>query len=198
MKEVQSMKRPNTITIAAILVVVLIVISAVWPLVGGDQLLGIGGSGGPGGGTPQDPQGTNPQGTPRPGGTPLDGAPLSMGDIPQGGQFQPGQGGNPDTGTQPGESNGLMPVMRILQYVLYALIIVCGLIAFGGLWSWKRWGSVMAIVTSVIVLVLPVIALFGMVTTISLMENIAVIVIALTTCVLVLLPRSKYVETTVE
>lgn len=186
------MKRPNTITTAAILIVILMVISAVWPLVGGDQLLGVGSNGGPGGGMPLGPLGANPQGT-----LP-EGTPPSMGDLPQGGQFQPGQGGNLNNGMQPGQSNSLMSVMRILQYVLYALIIVCSLIAFGGLWTWKRWGSIMAIVTSVIVLVMSVTLLFGMVTTANLIKNIAAIAIALTTCGLILLPRSKYIETTVE
>lgn len=88
--------------------------------------------------------------------------------------------------------------MRILQYVLYALVIVCGLIAFGGLWTWKRWGIVMAVVTSVIVIVMSVMMLFGMVSTVVLVESIIRIVIALAVVVLVLLPKSKTMETAIE
>jgi uncharacterized membrane protein (DUF2068 family) len=118
-------------------------------------------------------------------------------------QGQPGIGGAPDNGMQSNSSqvpsgSGLMSIMRILQYVLYALVIVCGLIAFGGLWTWRRWGSVMAVVTSVIVTVMSVVSLFGMFSTVVLIESIVRMLIALAVVALVLMPGSRAVETVME
>lgn len=200
------MKRSGTVTIAAILVVLLLLVSAVWPLVGGDELLGLGNSGQPGRNMPSGPQGNPPDGTPpgfngtvkppsQPEGTPQPG----MDGAPDGQQVQPGMTGGmqPNIGEVP-TGNGMMPIMRILQYVLYALVIGCGLIAFGGLWTWKRWGIVMAVVTSVIVIVMSVVSLFGMISTVVLVESIIRIVISLAVTVLVLLPKSKVMETAIE
>ncbi len=186
------MKRPVTVTIAAILVVFLLLISAVWPLVGGDELLRLGNSGQPGANMPSAPQGNPPEGTP-PG---FDGT-MQPPSLPERAS-QPGMTAamQSNFGKAP-NGNGMMP-MRILQYVLYALVIVCGLIAFGGLWTWKRWGIVMAVVTSVIVIVMSVMMLFGMVSTVVLVESIIRIVIALAVVVLVLLPKSKTMETAIE
>lgn len=199
------MKRPGTVTFAAILVVVLLLISAVWPLVGGDELLRFGNSGQPGGILPSGPLGNLPAGTPPSSdgtvqlGTPQPGT----GGAPKGMQGQPGIGGAPDNGMQSNSSqvpsgSGLMSIMRILQYVLYALVIVCGLIAFGGLWTWRRWGSVMAVVTSVIVTVMSVVSLFGMFSTVVLIESIVRMLIALAVVALVLMPGSRAVETVME
>jgi len=200
------MKRPGSVTIAAILVVVLLLISAVWPLVGGDELLGMGNSGQPGANMPSGSQGNLPDAIPpgfegtaqppsQPDGTPQPG----MGGAPDGQQGQPGMadGMQPNFGEAPA-GNGMIPIMRILQYVLYALVIVCGLIAFGGLWTWKRWGNVMAVITSVIVIVMSAVSLFGMISTAVLVESIIRMVIALAVAILVLLPRSKVMQTEIE
>jgi len=210
------MKRPVTVTIAAISVVVLMLLSAVWPLVGGDELLGLGYSGAPGGSMPPGTQGDLLQGIP----PSLDGTEQSgmrspsildgttqsgdaggqnMGEAQNGEQNQPGvpAGIQPNSGEVP-SGDGTMPIMRILQYALYALMIVCGLIAFGGLWTWKRWGIVMAVITSVIVIVMSAVSYFGMISIVMLIENIVKILIALAVIVLVLLPGSKVVETEVK
>ena len=201
------MKRPVTVTFAATLVVVLLLISAVWPLVGGDELLGSGASGQPGANMPSPSQGNPPNGTPRG----FDGTTVQpptqpdrtlqpgMGGAPGREQGQPGMTGGmqPNLGEAPA-GNGMMSIMRILQYILYAFVIVCGLIAFGGLWTWKRWGIVMAVVTSVTVIAMSVVSLFNMITTVVLVENIVRILIALTVVVLVLLPKSKVMETVIE
>ena len=177
------MKRPITITIAAVLVLVLLLLSAVWPLVGGDQLLGLGGAsrGGMGGGMPS--QGGTAPGNFQ-GGTPP--SQNSQGQAPSTtGGFQTGS-----TGFSVNQS-GLMKLTRILQYALYALEIIFGLIALGGLWTWKRWGIVMAIITSAIVLIATIPGMFRMFSAVSLIENILKVLLAIGVIVLVVLPKSK-------
>lgn len=193
------MKRPAIKTAAAVLVIVLVMISAVWPLVGFDELLGFGS--GRGSGMAQAPQGGMPQGTqPAFDGTPQANMPgqMAQGTPPaeMQGTPQPGQGGAPAAGMQPGMpngegQNGLIPVMRILQYVLYAIIIVCGLIAFGGIWLGKRWGTVMAIITAAIVMIMAVTSLIGAISTVMLVENIIKLLLAAAAVVLALMPAAK-------
>jgi hypothetical protein len=193
------MKRPAIKTAAAVLVIALVFFSAVWPLVGLDEVLGLGS--GRSGGMGQAPQGGMPQGTP----PAFDGTPLANmpGQMAQGtplaelqGTTQPGQGGVPAAGMQPnmpdgtGQS-GLMPVMRILQYVLYAIIIVCGLIAFGGIWMVKRWGTVMAIITATIVAVMTVTSLIGVMSSAMLIESIIKLLLVVAVVVLALIPAAK-------
>jgi hypothetical protein len=178
------MKRPLIKTVAAILVLVFVLFSAVWPLAGVDELLGINNGYRPGGGMPVGSQGIIPEGTP----PSFDGTP------------QPGLGGGPGGGMQPNTGNGMrqsgmMPAMSILQYVLYAVIIVCGLIAFGGFWLNKRWGSVMAIITAVIVLVMTITAMFGVLPTALLIENIIRLLLGIAVIILAVLPGKRIPET---
>jgi hypothetical protein len=188
------MKRPITISLAAFFVLALLLISAVWPLVGGDQLLGLN-RGGTGRTMPQG--GLVPQGTPS----------GDQGNIPQDGQGQnpaglgnfSGNGGQPQmNGSNFPNQNGTMQFTRILQYVLYALVIVLGLIAFGGLWAWKRWGMVMAIITAAVVLIMTITGLFRAFSTIVLIEDIVKILLAIAEAVLVLLPKSKPIQAITE
>jgi len=85
----------------------------------------------------------------------------------------------------------LMPVMRILQYVLYAIIIVCGLIAFGGIWMEKRWGSMMAMITAAIVVVMTVTSLLGVMSSVVLIENIIKLLLVIAVVVLAAFPAVK-------
>ena len=188
------MKRPIIKTVAAILVLVFVLFSAVWPLAGVDELLGISDGNRPGGMIPVGPQGNMPEGTP----PVFDGTLQAemQGQLLQG-TSQPGQGGGPGEGMHPNTGDGmrpsgLMPAMQILQYVLYAVIIVCGLIAFGGFWLNKRWGSVMAIITAVIVLVMTVTAMLGNISIASLIENVIKLVLGVAVIILAILPgKSK-------
>jgi hypothetical protein len=178
------MKRPKVITAAAILALVLLLAGAVWPLVGGDQLFQHDNAVRPGGSLPQ-------------------GVPAEMpgkGSVPQMGSAQTAPGGFPENGPATGSQNGiggsgLNSIMRVLEYVLFVLVIILGLLAFGGLWTQKRWGSVMAIITSVIVVVMSVTAFFGPFLTVTLIESIAKMIISITVIVLVLLPGAKMIQT---
>lgn len=192
------MKRPMIKTVAAILMLVFILFSAVWPLAGVDELLGISDGNRPGGGMPVVPQGNMPEGTP----PAFDGTlQAEMQSQAMLGTPQTGQGGGPGGGMQPNTGDGmrpggLMPAMRILQYVLYAVIIVCGLIAFGGFWLNKRWGSVLAIITAVIVLVMTVTAMFGAMTAASLIECIINLLLGVAVIILAVLPGKSKPEVT--
>jgi hypothetical protein len=113
---------------------------------------------------------------------------------------QPGQAGAPAADMQPGMpgdsgQGDLIQIMRVLQYALYAVIIVCGLIAFGGIWMGRRWGSVMAVVTALVVIVMTVSIMFTAISTTALVVNIASLVLAAAVIVLAVLPGTK---TTVE
>ena len=189
------MKRPVTLTIAAVLVLVLIAISAVWPLVGGQSLIGgIGPRGGFSRGNP--PSGNIQEGTP---------PARSRGNQNQTDPGQPGAGTeNNGSGTQfqpggrmPANRGGAMQLMRIFQYALYAVELVLGLVAMGGLWASKRWGIVLAIITSAVVLAATVPGFFRPVSMFLLVENCLKVLIAIGIIVLVVLPKPKQVEVSV-
>jgi hypothetical protein len=206
------MKRPITLTIAAILVLVVILLSAVWPMVGGDRLLGLNsrpaGFGGrfangnsPSGnflqGTPSEnsqsgtPSGNSPQGTPsgQPNGTQNGFAPNDQNGNGnrQGGQFGPGNG-------MRGSRGGMFGGGRILQYVLYAVEILLGLAAIIGLWLSKKWGAVLAIITSAVILIATLPGLFQFFNAVSLIESLLKIVLAIGIIVLVVIPYTKPVQ----
>ena len=191
------MKRPVTLTIAAVLVLVLIVISAVWPLVGGQSLLGRTGLRGGGGFPQRNFSAENSQwGTP----------PARLRENQN--QAAPGQPGtgteNSGSGTQfqpdgrmPANRGGAMQLMRIFQYALYAVELVLGLVAIGGLWASKRWGIVLAIITSAVVLVATAAGFFRPVSMFLLIENLLKVVIAVGVIVLVVLPKPKQEQASV-
>lgn len=190
------MKRPVTLTIAAVLVLLLIAISAVWPLVGGQNLFGGIGPRNGGGFPKRDFSAENfQQGTP---------PARSRENQNQADPGQPGRGTeNSGSGTQfqpggrmPANRGGAMQLLRVFQYVLYAVELVLGLVAFGGLWASKRWGIVLAIITSAVVLVTTVLGFFRPVAMFPLIENLLKALIAIGIIVLVVLPKPKQVQAT--
>lgn len=199
------MKRPVTITVAAILVLLMVLVAAIWPLVGGDQMIGVesfnrsrGGMPGNFSGTPQaqmqgtpmpDQNGQNPGGQPPAQDNQIQSTPMAG----QNGQGQPGQG---RFGNGP-RQNGMFGGLRIFEYVLYAAIIVLGLISFGGLWNWKKWGTLLAIITSAVVVAGTVPSFIRVFSPLLLVEAILKIALAIAVIVLVLLPKSKIMETNV-
>ena len=194
------MKRPVTLIIASALTLILVLFAGIWPLAGGDQLIGAQG----GAFTNRDGRNFGQDGQMLPQGTPS--ADQSQMPQPQNnngqGQNPPGMGNGAQGGMQaptnqgvPGSQPAMMQTQRILQYCLYVLIIVLGLIALGGLWLSKPWGTVVAIVASAVVIATSAIGLFRMISTISLIENIVKMLIAIAVIVLVLLPKKKEVKT---
>lgn len=188
------MKRPVIYIIAAALILVLILLSAVLPMVGGQRL--IGGAGfRQGGNFPQSSfRSRNSQ----------NGTPPTQSNNPQNGITPNGQGnGTTNNGTnsqfQPGNGfsgrgNGLLQVTRILQYVLYAGELILGLLAIVGLWLSKKWGVILAIITSAVVLIATIPGMFRMFSSIVLIENLLKVILAIGIIVLVVLPRPKPVE----
>ncbi len=200
------MKRPVTLTIAAVLVLVLILLSSVWPVVGGDRLLGRSTTSArfsgrftngnlPSGGFQQGtPSGNFPQGTPS--GSLND----NQSGLGQNGQNGSGNGANqsfqPGTGMR-GTRGGMMRG-GALQYVLYAVEFLLGLAAIVGLWLSKRWGIVLAIITSAIVLIATLPGMFRFFSAASLIESLLKIVLAIGIIVLVAIPKPKPVQPQVQ
>ncbi|MHC1740396.1 MAG: hypothetical protein AB9897_04720 [Anaerolineaceae bacterium] len=185
------MKRPITFTVAAALVLLLILISSIWPMLGGERLLG---------GAPNSIQGSLPPSPRGPSSNQLD--PAQNGSLPDGQGIQPGDGTQFQPANGMGVNNaGSMLINRILLYALYALyavILILGLIAIGGLWVSKRWGVVLAILTSVVVMISAIPQLFRQPAVFSLIENLLKVLLAIGIIVLVLIPRRKHVDTVVD
>lgn len=191
------MKRPVTFIIAAALILVMIILSAVLPMAGGNRLVG--------GGFPRAgfAAGAGRFGRSQPGNT-QNGTMQTPNFVPQSGQTPQGQtSSNGSTQFQPGtrgtfNGNRTAPLLRILQYGLYAAELILGLIAIVGLWLSKRWGVVMAIITSAVVLAATIPGMFRMFSTFILVENLLKVILAIAIIVLVVLPRPKPVQTPVQ
>jgi hypothetical protein len=211
------MKRPATLTITAVCVLVLILVSAVWPMVGGNRLLGIEtfpqGMGAPeqgrfGGanasGTPSalaTPEGTPSADQAQPGGQPQ--APSDQ-QAPQGNPSdQNGQQGTPpnngqapqfDRQRQDDLARGGWSMFRfngVLAYVLYALEIALGIAAIIGLWLSRRWGRILAIILAALVLIVTLPGLLQMTAVVLVVENVLKVLLSVGIMVLVLLPGSR-------
>jgi hypothetical protein len=191
------MKRPVTLLIAAILVALLVLISAVWPMVSGQKLLG---------GTrfanePQPAQGNVPTGEP-PGGTPPTQPGNGNNRQPMNSNSSTGPMNNGASTTNPGKpgagmNGGLADGSiknRILEYVLYSVILILGLVAFGGLWISRRWGIVVSIITAALVFVETLPGLFRSISTINLVVSLIKVVLAIGIIILVVLPVSQPVH----
>jgi hypothetical protein len=200
------MKRPITLTIAAILVLVMILLSSVWPVVGGDRLLGMSTvsgrfSGGFPGGNP--PSGNFQQGMPSGNfsqGTPPSGQPNgNQNGFNPNGQNQNGTGNGTNQQFQPGTGGrgprGGLTGNRELQYVLYAVEFLLGVATIVGLWLSKRWGMVLAIITSAVVLIATIPGMFRVFSAFSLIESLLKILLAIGIIVLVVIPKPKQVQT---
>lgn len=203
------MKRPVTIIIAAGLLLLLVFISSVWPMVSGQHLSGVSdelNGSTPGQGNP--PSGFQPEGTPpAQGEQPKEIQPQGTAMPDNSGGFKDKGGVGPATSlrengsatTAPadsGRTRGSSPLNnpdqnRFLEYALYAIILMLGLVSFGGLWQWKRWGNITAIITSVFVLVVAIPSLSQIDSTIILVEILLKVVLAAGVIVLVLLPQSR-------
>ena len=191
------MKRPVTFIIAAALILVMILLSAVLPMVGGNRLAG--------GGFPRAgfAVGAGRFGSPQSGNT-QNGTTPNQNFVPQSGQTPQGQtSSNGNTQFRPGtrgnfNGNRTTPLLRILQYALYAAELILGLLAIVGLWLSKRWGVVMAIITSVVVLAATIPGMFRVFSTFILVENLLKVILAIAIIVLVVLPKPKPVQIPVQ
>jgi hypothetical protein len=93
---------------------------------------------------------------------------------------------------QPGQPpEGSFQKNQILEYILYSVILVLGIIAFGGLWISRRWGIVVSIVTAALVLVETLPGLFQIASPVSLVDSLLKVVLSIGIIVLVVLPISQ-------
>ncbi len=162
-------KGRSVITIlAAGLLLLLIIVYAVFPLVGLNRLAGRNGFAG---GNGRIVQGFNPNNLPSQG-------------SGNGGYFQQGNGNfNPNHLTQGGRSfnanSGLTRVFSILTGAYRITVIVIGLLAIAGIWLKKRWGAILAVILAALAFGLTVPALFRpFFTAFNLISNIAILLLA--------------------
>jgi hypothetical protein len=187
-------KRPTVVTIAAVLLIVLSLFVAGLGIANQFGLLG------QGFGNRQfiAGQGRNRNFTPPSGsqsnGFPQNGSPQNG--FPQNG-FPSGQTGQGTTRnfTFTGRGNtGLAGILRILRPITIALdLILLGLsiIAAIGLFMYKRWAIILAIVVSALVILLTIPSMIRIFSTVTLIENLVRILMAVAVIVLLLLPASR-------
>jgi magnesium-transporting ATPase (P-type) len=183
-----SNKRPTVVTIAAILLIVLCLFVAGLGVANQFGLLGQGFGGRQFAGRIGQNRTFNPQGG-----------------FPQGG-FQ-NDPNNP--GTTPNRTfnrpavTGFARIFQILRPITLALdiiLFVLAVVAAIGLFKSKRWGTIMAIVISVLLILLTVPSMIRIFSTVTLAENLVRILLAVAVIVLLLLPsaRKSYVTPEVD
>ena len=182
-------KRPAVITIAAILLLVLSVFVAGLGIASQYGLLG------QGFGNRQFVAGQlrnrnmNPQG-----GFPQGGLP--QGGFPQGGfpndQNNPGgtQNFNPNRQAAVGLA-GLFRLIRPATIVLDVILLVLAVVAAIGLFKSKRWGAVLGIIISVLLILLTIPGMLRIFSAVLLVENLTRIILAVAVIVLLLLPSAR-------
>jgi hypothetical protein len=163
-------KRPITITIAIVLLVVLTLYGALIPFFSGSRTLGSNF------GTRRQAQGIFPSNPP--GGFP--------------GNEQGGYPGNAPSGGFP--RNGLFRLFRVLdivQIVYVIILFIISLIAGYGLWKMKRWGMVLAIILAVLALLAAAPSLLRVFSLLLIAQALLRIAVAIAIIVLVSLPISR-------
>jgi hypothetical protein len=182
-------KRPAVVTIAAILLIVLSLFVASLGVANQFGLLG----GGFGNGQFVARNGQNRNFNSQ-GGFPQGGFP--QGGAPQGGfQNDPNNPGTTPNRTFNRQSaTGLASIFRILRPVTIALdiiLLVLSVVAAIGLFKSKRWGTILAIVISVLLILLTVPSMIRIFSTVTLAENLVRILLAVAVIVLLLLPSAR-------
>jgi len=185
-------KRPAILTIAIICLVLLVLFSSGLSLARNFGLLGtsFGAPGFPFGSMMRG-QGNFPQG-----------GFLPSGDLPDGtfqrpGNFDPN---NPDTQVNPttrtfqggtGATSGLFRILSFTTTGLNIAALVLGLLAAFGLWKQKKWGAVLAIIVSVLILLTSFSGLLRFFSLLVFGEALFKVLLALAVIILLLLPASR-------
>jgi hypothetical protein len=167
-------KRPITVTIAIVLLVVLTLYGALVPLFSGSRMLG------PGFGARRQAQGVFP------------------GNPPGGflGNEQGGYPGNAPSGIFP--RAGLLRLFSVLRIVAIAydiILFITSLIAAYGLWKMKRWGMALAIILAVLALLAAAPSLLRVFSLLLIAQALLRIAVAIAIIVLASLPISRKVYT---
>lgn len=187
--KMESTKRTNVVTIAAVLLIVLTLFVAGLGIANQYGLLGRGT------GNRQfvagqfrnrnfvPPNGSQSNGLPS-GGFPSNGLPNS----------QNGQGTTSNFTFTRGGNTGLANILRILRPVTLALdiiLFVLSVVAAIGLFKSKHWATILAIIVSALVILLTIPSMIRIFSTVTLVENLIRILMAVAVIVLLLLPTSR-------
>jgi hypothetical protein len=182
-------KRPAVVTIAAILLIVLSVIVTGLGIANQYGLLGQGFGSRQFGLGQFHNRNFNPQG-----GFPQGGFP--QGGFPQGGfpndQNNPGTTPNFNPNRQVG--TGLFRLFRLIRpvtIVLDVIFLVLAVLAAIGLFKSRRWGAVLAIIISVLLILLTIPGMLRIFSPLILVENLVRIILAIAVIVLLLLPSAR-------
>lgn len=181
--------KPVTMIVAAGLMILLIILTAVFQFAGGRSMNLRGGPGG------NLQPGSMPEGFQPP-----------SGDMPQGGNFQAPQGGF-DGGSagsfQPGNFGGasgtsmkLMQLLRGVQTGASILVMLLGVLAVTGILVGKPWGRTWAIITAILMVLASLSGLFQPGFGFSMIGSIIKMVLAVAVIVLCFLPKSRPVLAT--
>jgi vacuolar-type H+-ATPase subunit I/STV1 len=167
-------KRPITVTIAIVLMILLTLFGALVPFFSGSPMLG----------------------------SDFGPRPRMQGNFPAnppGGFRGNAQGGNPGNAPYGGFSrNGLFRlfrVLRIVQIVYGIILFITSVIAAYGLWKMKRWGMVLAIIIAVLALLAAAPSFLRVFSLLLIGQALLRIVVAIAIIVLVSLPISRKVYT---
>lgn len=182
-------KRPTVVTVAAILLIVLSLFVAGLGIANQYGLLGQGFGNRQFVARNGQNRSFNPQGG------------FPQGGFPQGGSPQGGFQNDPNNpGTTPNltfnrqGNTGLASLLRTLRPITLALdiiLLVLAGVAVFGLFKSKRWGKILAIVISVLVILLTIPSMIRIFSTVTLAENLVRILLAVAVIVLLLLPTSR-------
>jgi hypothetical protein len=126
--------------------------------------------------------------------TPQNGFPQNG--FPQNGlpNDQNNQGTTPNFTPNRQFGTGFSTVFRLLRpisLVLDILLLIISVVAAIGLFKTKRWGAILAIIASVLMILLTIPGMIRIFTPLVLIENLARILLAVAVIILVLLPASR-------
>jgi hypothetical protein len=82
-------------------------------------------------------------------------------------------------------------LLRPISLVLDILLLIISVVAAIGLFKTKRWGAILAIIASVLMILLTIPGMIRIFTPLVLIENLARILLAVAVIILVLLPASR-------
>lgn len=175
-----------------ILLVLLVLVAGVLTLLGGTRALGIdSGNGGPTG--RGQFQGNFPtDGTVPPNNQNFQPGAGSGNTLPgmNGGSFE-GNGNFTFNSTQATQMQTRIKLLLLARYGVGGGVLLFGILAVIGLWFSKKWGKVLTVLTSVIVMAYTIPSMFKIRGGTSLIEGIIKLVLAVAVIVLIFLPQKK-------
>ena len=181
-------QRPAMVTIAAALLIVLSLFVAGLGIANQYGLLGQGFGNQPFGAGQIRNRDFNPQG-----GFPQEGFP--QGGFPQGGfPNDQNSGGTPNFAPNQQMGVGIARIFRLIRpvtIVMDVILLVLTVLAAIGLFKSRRWGAVLGIFISILLILLTIPGMLRIFSAVSLAENLIRIILAVAVIVLLLLPSAR-------